>query len=351
MIVKPKLSAGLSRLQLSTSNWREKSSKTLLPKKVKKHPQSCNWTSKLLRFSLKQNRMKQVTTAFLILSAFIGCNAQTNTTNFNYDDFEKQVIAYKPKQNDLSEKDFKRGTMILEETKKATKNNPVNFNRADYYNVLSSFLSLKETDENIKLAFEKFKNSEGCCEYFLAVGLFSSSNYDLLRPDIDEQIAACSSSSNSNSNSFDLKAYALENKLDYDLIRLLDDINEGDIKYRKEATTDWAKQTPIDKENQQLIDSLYHSHKEYLGTSLVGEKYNSVMWTVIQHSNLQMMENYLPVIQEAVEQGELDSVPFKMLIDRIYTQKHNYQIFGSQTGVAQASDEVRKAVIAKYNLE
>lgn len=63
------------------------------------------------------------------------------------------------------------------------------------------------------------------------------------------------------------------------------------------------------------------------------------------------MEKYLPIVQKAVEDKELDVVPLKMLIDRIYSQKEKYQIFGSQMGVKMASETIRQGVIEKYNLE
>jgi Family of unknown function (DUF6624) len=295
--------------------------------------------------------MKQIFLTFLVITSFSNCYAQSGKTNFNYADFERQVIAYEPKQNDLSENDYNHGTMILTETKKAVKNNPANFNRAYYFNILSCFLSLKENIDNIKVAFEKFKNSEGSCDYFLSEGQFSSYKFDVIRNEIDMQIFVCNTLTPEGSSSFNLKGYIAENEYDYELVYLLDQIIELDKKYRSQETTDWSKQTPIDLENQRLVDSLFKAYGTYIGTSMVGKKYNYIMWIIIQHSNIEMMEKYLPIVQKAVEQEELGVVPFKMLIDRIYTFKHNYQIFGSQLGVEQANEKIRKEVITKYKLK
>ena len=75
------------------------------------------------------------------------------------------------------------------------------------------------------------------------------------------------------------------------------------------------------------------------------------MWLVIQHSNIEKMEEYLPVLIEAVKKKELKLTPLKMLIDRIYTVRFGYQIFASQMGVDLANEEVRKKVIAKYAID
>ena len=105
--------------------------------------------------------MRPFIVVLLIISASHCCNAQANKPAFTYDDFERQIIDYQPGQNNLPEKDYNHGVMILNETKKNVKGDPKNFNRADYFNILSAFLSLKEKKETIMIAFEKFRHSEG----------------------------------------------------------------------------------------------------------------------------------------------------------------------------------------------
>jgi len=107
-----------------------------------------------------------------------------------------------------------------------------------------------------------------------------------------------------------------------------------------------------DLKNQKPIDSLYNIHKTHLGSSLVGEKYKSIMWLVIQHSNVKMMEKYLPIIHQAVQNNELGEGPLKMLIGRFYGLKYGYQIFGSQSGFNFKDDDkaTSDAIKKKYNL-
>jgi hypothetical protein len=158
---------------------------------------------------------------------------------------------------------------------------------------------------------------------------------------------------NSNAQSNKIQKNLKDDNLDLDLVSLIKKIIDLDKKYRINDTTDWSKQKPIDKENQHLIDSLFNKHKKYIGTSLVGETYNYGMWAVIQHSNIEMMENYLPIVQKAVKNKELDIFPLKMLIDRFYGLKYGYQFFGTQVGFGfkLADDEKRKEIQLKYGIE
>ncbi|MFK7783667.1 MAG: hypothetical protein AB8B56_01055 [Crocinitomicaceae bacterium] len=65
------------------------------------------------------------------------------------------------------------------------------------------------------------------------------------------------------------------------------------------------------------------------------------------------MEKYLPILQKAVADGQINEKPFKMLIDRYYGLKYGYQVFGSQSGCGfeLADDKKREEIKTKYNLE
>ncbi|WP_312406369.1 hypothetical protein [Brevundimonas sp.] len=67
------------------------------------------------------------------------------------------------------------------------------------------------------------------------------------------------------------------------------------------------------------------------------------MWAVIQHSDLEMMEEYLPVVQQAVADAQLEATPLKMLIDRVHAIRHGTHVFGSQVGVPLADGQIRSA--------
>lgn len=141
---------------------------------------------------------------------------------------------------------------------------------------------------------------------------------------------------------------------DSSLVSLIISVAESDVKYRRGSIPNWyAKQKPLDAKNQSIIDSLYEVHQTYVGRSLVGDKYEYVMWSVIQHSNLETMEKYLPVLAKAVKEEELGLIPFKMLLDRYHGLKFGYQIYGTQRGFdfGRADEETKQEIERKYGIE
>lgn len=293
----------------------------------------------------------------LVLFAFfsITCHAQ-KIIEFEYDNFEKQFIQYKPKLDDkISSKDFDYGKMIIEETKSSINNNPENFNLADYFNVLSAFLTLNESEKNIKMAYKKFENAKGSCEYVIAFesDINKNKKYDIIRADYLDKLKKCQQNYTFK-KSFNIEQYCQSNSLDIALIKKLNQVKSDDEKYRKEFSKELAhKQNELDLKNQKTIDSLYRKYNTYLGKSIVGEEFETVMWAVIQHSNTEMMAKYIPIVQKAVEENELNVTPFKMLIDRYYGLKHGFQIFGSQSGFGfeLADDKKRNEIKLKYGIE
>ncbi|MEM7102928.1 MAG: hypothetical protein AAF502_07365 [Bacteroidota bacterium] len=298
--------------------------------------------------------MKTLIILLFLISGFIYCQAQDHV-KFAAETFESQVLSYVPRQKvNVSKKDFDYGKMILQETKKATEDNPANFNLADYFNVLSAFLTLKESEGNIMLAFSKFSKAEGSCEYFLELAKVVEKNpkYDIIRTAYQQRLNACKAVSVKD-EPLDLNAYSKANNLHLSLVEMIHQVDINDQKYRRQNTKEARnKQKELDEQNQKIIDALFEEYNTYIGRKMVGEKYENVMWAVIQHANLGMMEKYLPVVQKAVEEKQLDVVPFKMLIDRYYGLKHGYQIFGSQSGFGfeMADERTRKEIIKKYGL-
>jgi hypothetical protein len=294
---------------------------------------------------------------FIVLIFASSCKGQeSNQTNFTYENFEKQIVNYEPKQNEtVTKKDFDSGLMIINETKNAIKGNTNFFNVVDYLNIFSAFLYLGESEQNIKLAFEKFKNSEGSCTYLIHLEnrVAKDSKYDIIRTEYNNSLKKCKANQVVKTE-FNIEKYISENQLNSKLVRLIQKIDIDDQKYRSaDEKTFNLKQPKLDRKNAKLIDSLFNKYDTYIGKSLVGEKFEFVMWEVIQHSNLEMMERYLLFIHKAVENNELGIMPFKMLIDRFYGLKYGYQIFGSQNGFGfeMADEKTRKEIELKYGIE
>jgi hypothetical protein len=287
----------------------------------------------------------------------VSCNAQNiKQSKFDHTNFEQQVLSYEPTQKDgVSKEDFGFGVRNINTVKSEVKNNPENFIVTDYLNVLSGFLFLKESEENIEIAFEKFKNAEGSCQFFIFMEkeIEKDSKYDIIREVYNKELMKCKANSN-REKVFDIVEYYKANNLDSTLIKKINRILIDDQKYRSESSSELQLiQKGLDKHNQKEIDSLFNVHKSYVGRTLVGEKFKDVMFLVIQHSNLKMMERYLPVIQKAVKEKEVDVLALKFLIDRYYGATYGYQIFGSQSGsgLEMADEKTRKEIEKKYGIK
>lgn len=272
----------------------------------------------------------------------------SETGGWDHENFESRFLAYEPVQKEgVSDKDFSFGEMVVSETKKNVGGNTTNFNYADYWNITTALYSLNEKKEIWEISLKKIGESRGGCDYLISFKEQSRFYHDS-KELYDSLVKNCGSLPKEDTK-FDFSEYVNNNQLDMKLVSLMKKIGEDDQKYRKLNIME--KQYPLDKKNQILIDSLFQNSQTYIGKSLVGGKYDIVMWSVIQHSTLEMMERYLPVIKKAVEENELHQTPFKMLIDRVYWFKYGYQIFGSQAGVDLADKKERMEVANKYGIE
>ncbi|MGB6037297.1 MAG: hypothetical protein WBG42_13575 [Cryomorphaceae bacterium] len=305
----------------------------------------------MISASIGLSRLFTLSAAILGFSAIGFCQTDLNAGNF-----ETAMLTYKPiKKADLPDKNFNYGSMIISEMQSDVSNDEKGYNRADYFNVLSAFLTLQESEENIKLAFEKFSQAEGACEYFTSFEdkVRQSDKYNLIRDEWLERADACKKSDKPKVT-FNPSEYSRKHKLNLEVVKLIAEIENRDQLYRGGDLVDKSgQQQKADLQNQILIDSLFNQYDTYLGESFVGPKFSSVMWLVIQHSNPEMMKKYLPVLKEAVAEKELALAPLKMTIDRYYALEYGYQIFGSQggdLGVKLADEDTRERVMKQYGI-
>lgn len=290
----------------------------------------------------------------IISASYNNSFAQASPMQFTIENFNEQILRYQPVQKeDVSDKDFNRGTFYLEQTVKATEGKPENLHAVDYWNITMAFLKLKEPKNHIALSFQLAAESDprSLCQVLEAYGDKSLAVLSRYIPEEANRFHSGCAEILAQKEIFDPVAYATENKLDLQLVQIMDDIRKKDQLYRNEAVVDWSKQTPLDQRNMEIIDSLYQAHQSYIGKRLVGDQLASTMWAVVQHSTIEKMEAYLPIIHGGVKAGDLHSTPLKMLIDRVYATKHGYQFFGSQSGVELAPDEARAEIVKEYGLK
>lgn len=294
---------------------------------------------------------------FVIVISFAvqtSIKAQFKEVNFTSKNLEQKILTYQPPlRKDVSKKNYDQGVFILNEVRKDIKKDNLKFCYADYWNLMTSFHYLKEPQAHVILVFQKAidDNPKSICEYVEAFGEKAVTRLSNSIPEVFLPFYENCKNEIKVVEVFDPKSYASKNGFDLELVKLIHQISEDDQKFRKvRGEVDWSKQTPLDKKNMHLIDSLYNIKHTYIGRSLVGKKLESAMWAIIQHSTIETMEKYLPIMHEAVKKGELSEGTLKLTIDRIYCSKYNYQPFGSQFGgdCELSSKEIRAKIKEKY---
>lgn len=151
-----------------------------------------------------------------------------------------------------------------------------------------------------------------------------------------------------------VKANKEKEEANYDkpLIATLDSILEEDQKYRlqfraviqtygresEEMKALLKKTIEADSINQTKVRAILDS-RGWLGPDVIGPNGSSALFLVIQHADLKMQEQYLPMMREAVKKGNAKASSLAMLEDRIALAQGKKQIYGSQIGRDPETDE------------
>lgn len=127
------------------------------------------------------------------------------------------------------------------------------------------------------------------------------------------------------------------------LVAILDSIYYEDQKYRNllveiekkfggesdEVKSLWKIINEKDSLNQIVVKNILDENG-WLGVDVVGEKGNSTLFLVIQHSDLATQEKYLPMMRQAVQEGNAFSKDLAYLEDRVALANGEKQIYGTQ---------------------
>lgn len=68
----------------------------------------------------------------------------------------------------------------------------------------------------------------------------------------------------------------------------------------------------------------------WLGKNVVGDQGNKTLFLVIQHADLKYQQKYLPMLRDAVKNGNADAGNLAYLEDRVALREGRRQIYGSQ---------------------
>ena len=304
--------------------------------------------------------MLKVVSFILLISVFFSGNSQDKQMSISdLTNIEKTIFMYNPIQKEnVSDSEFSKGVSILKnslldfkESKEKT------FCYVDYWNITVSFLYFDESSEKIEYLFKKAieLNSENVYIYMSKIkNQKDNPIYEKFLNKIPETVHSFMDKTNEIADNRSVDVSKTSESIDNNLTILIKKVLLNDQKYRSNINLykkKLALQTSIDKKNQVIIDSLYSHYNSYIGKSLVGDEYKATMWAVIQHSDIDTMNKYLPVIHQAVIDKELPKGPLKMLIDRIHHIEHGTQIFGSQAGVEMADEKTIQQVINQYDMD
>ncbi|WP_373514514.1 DUF6624 domain-containing protein [Persicitalea sp.] len=136
-----------------------------------------------------------------------------------------------------------------------------------------------------------------------------------------------------------------EANYDKPLVAMLDTIFQEDQTYRKqvveiqekygndsqEMQAHWKKIMAIDSVNLIKVKKIL-DERGWLGDSVIGSQGNTTLFLVIQHSDQQTQEKYLPMMREAVRNGNARPSALALLEDRVALGQGKRQTYGSQIG-------------------
>lgn len=134
-----------------------------------------------------------------------------------------------------------------------------------------------------------------------------------------------------------------EKDLDQELVAQLDTIYQLDQNYRKqvkvleekygresdEMKAHWKLIQKTDSLNLIKIEKILNE-RGWLGEDIIGDRGNTTLFLVIQHSDLKTQLKYLPMMRDAVKKGNAYASTLALLEDRIALRQGKPQIYGSQ---------------------
>jgi hypothetical protein len=142
---------------------------------------------------------------------------------------------------------------------------------------------------------------------------------------------------------FAVQTDSLSQKKRNEIIQELDSILNIDQKYRQiyhSVRIEFGNESDTTKKLWKVIlysDSLnlkkvteILDHYGWIGPDAIGYECNSTLFLVIQHSNKNTMEKYLPMMKEAVKKGNAYADQLALLVDRTEMLNNRPQIYGSQ---------------------
>lgn len=242
---------------------------------------------------------------------------------------------FPPKRDNISREEFDLYTNILTKIYLKQQTKTINFNIAVCYSHLGE--SNDSVFYHLELSFRDFPNYT--CRYAV-------DNPVLIQPKTGKNLfeevdsikyrALCEKCKVLSSTWKKVEDTIRDTQLAAVLKIMMDDDQKLRLQMRdfsddKQKTAElWKKQKEIDSLNLIKVDSLIIIGG-YPGKSKVGTTLGNVAFFVIQHSPYtETKEKYLPILIKATYEAEISPVLLRLLLDRIYVEHFDKQIFGTQ---------------------
>jgi hypothetical protein len=273
---------------------------------------------------------------------------------------QPRTLQYPSKGDHVSDSAYRHGKYVLESAYAQIGEREA-WNYADYWNVAVAYSKMGVDDAEVLAILEKSYQTDptAFCELWDHVSQDKIVPYSRFGKQAAQLAARCKDVERKTEARLSPREYARSNGYDPALILLLDSLSREDQRYRRnpnyleDAEAIHLQQEIVDPSNAAIVGALI-DREGYPGRSRVGNKYEGVACVIIEHAapslDKAQLERWVPVIANAVRAGELAEAYLKMLIDRLYLIEYKQQIFGTQSGVPFASDEVIHNIKSLYGL-
>ncbi|WP_372757352.1 DUF6624 domain-containing protein [Mariniflexile sp.] len=233
-------------------------------------------------------------------------------------------------------KDYKKSA---EKYSEAFSKKGVNSETSDRYNAACSWALAKEVDSSFVQLFKIAKSGD-------------YKNYNHIIKDSDLSLLQIDKRWNEVLALIKINKEKSEENFDKPLVTTLDIIYQSDQSSRDELEKisekygwksdeikeQWKKIDKIDSINlikiKQILDE-----RGWMGTDKIGDQGNVTLFLVIQHSDLETQEKYLPMLKDAVNNGRAKASYLALLEDRVALRNGRKQIYGSQVGQDEKTGE------------
>ncbi|MBN2663424.1 MAG: hypothetical protein JXR68_07215 [Bacteroidales bacterium] len=111
----------------------------------------------------------------------------------------------------------------------------------------------------------------------------------------------------------------------------------------KEMDSLWKVIRHVDSVNLIIVENILEQYGWFGGKDIngkiIGGKPSATFFLVIQHSDLETQQKYLPMMKDAVTKGYISGIDLAYLEDRIAVGQKKRQIYGTQVGIDTATNQ------------